>query len=158
MTRLWLLSLGLATCSGLWAQGSHGYVFAGPGGNTASGYTSKTLHIGAGGEKVFSPGIGVGIEVGYLGQNGRFSSGLGLVSPNGYYHFLDRRGKADPFVTAGYTLLFRTDAANLFNYGAGLNYWLSDHLGAKVEFRDHVYGRDSRSMHYWGFRFGVTFR
>ena len=58
------------------------------------------------------------------------------------------------------TLLFREGHANLFNFGAGVNYWLSARWGLKFEFRDHVMREDwSRTtIHYWGVRIGVAIR
>ena len=44
--------------------------------------------------------------------------------------------------------------ANAFNYGGGLNWWIGERVGLKFEIRDQ-YGD---SVHYWGMRFGVTFR
>jgi len=74
------------------------------------------------------------------------------------YHVAHGRHlKADRFVTGGYTLMFRSGHLNLFNFGGGLNYWLSCRLGARIELRDHVYSASSASAHCWGFRFGLAF-
>jgi len=53
--------------------------------------------------------------------------------------------------------MFRSGHLNLFNFGGGLNYWLSCRLGARIELRDHVYSASSASAHCWGFRFGLAF-
>lgn len=135
----------------------NGYVFAAPGGISSSGRTSATLHVGAGGEGVFRSGIGAGAEVGYLGTDSGFRYGVGVLSPNGYFHFAHRR-RLDPYVTGGYTLFFRGEHLNLFNLGGGVNWWFRDRLGVKAEFRDHISAQSSNSTHYWGFRFGLVFR
>jgi hypothetical protein len=118
-----------------------------------------TLQFGVGGEAVLGKGVGVGAEIGALGTRQDFSdSVMGAFSPNGYYHFVHRKNlKADPFVTGGYTLLFRYGHANLFNVGGGLNYWLRRSLGLRMELRDQVQTGDGAAIHWWGFRFGLVF-
>ena len=138
------------------AQHSHGYLFVAPGGISASGHTAMTVHLGAGGEGVLGKGIGIGAELGALGPRESFSDLVGLFSANGYYHF-SRSGKADPFLTGGYSLLFRFEHANLANFGLGMNYWLVRRLGLKVEFRDHI-RTSGATTHYWGIRVGPAFR
>ena len=141
------------------AQHSNGYVFFAPGGVTCCGQTFMTLQFGAGGEVILAKGIGLGAEVCAVGMRQYFSdSVLGVFSPNGYYHFVHGKDlKFDPFVTGGYTLMFRSGHANLFNFGGGLNYWFSNRLGVRLEVRDQVHV-DGSSVHYWGGRIGLAFR
>ncbi len=139
-------------------QSSAGYVFFGPGkvGAGADG----TMNFGAGVDAVIGKGIGVGAELGAISPWDCFTDCvMGMFSPNASYHFLrgaDRR--ADPFVTAGYTLMFRNGRANLFNFGGGANYWFARHIGVRAELRDHVYFNSYGNVHFWGARFGVAFR
>lgn len=152
--------LFLAAFAGnLQAQRSNGYIFFAPGGATCCGYTGMTLHAGVGGEGILGKGIGLGAELGALGVRENFSdSVIGVFSPNGYYHFVHRKETTlDPFVTGGYTLVFRNGHANLFNFGGGVNYWFTSRLGLRMEFRDHVWSEDNANLHYWGFRFGLLF-
>jgi len=152
-SRLILLAFACVAVSA--AQSSNGYVFVAPGGVTCCGSTTTTLHIGGGGEGIIGKGFGVGAEIGALGPTQYLAESIGAFSANGYYHFIHAKDrKLDPFVTGGYTLLFRGGTANAGNFGGGVNYWFSRHFGIRAEFRDHVYSSD----HYWGFRFGVTFR
>jgi hypothetical protein len=118
-----------------------------------------TLQLGVGGEAVLGKGIGVGAEVGAVGTRQYFGdSVVGVFSPNGYYHFVHGKDiKTDPFVTAGYTLIFRSGHANLFNFGGGMNYWFHGRLGGRLEVRDQVHTEGS-GVHYWGIRFGLAFR
>ena len=141
------------------AQPSHGYVFFAPGGVTCCHNSSMTLQFGAGGEAVLGKGLGVGAELGVLGTRQYFGdSAMGVFSPNGYYHFKHaKETKADPFVTGGYTLLFRSGHANLANFGGGINYWLHNRLGARLEVRDQL-NTTGTIGHFWGVRFGLTFR
>lgn len=154
-----VLSL-LGICGTAWCQQSNGYVFFAPGGVTAGSYTSMTLHAGGGGEGVLGKGLGVGAEIGALGPRQDFSEcAVGVFSANGYYHFIRGRArKVDPFITAGYTLVFRSDTANLFNFGGGANYWFSQRLGLRVEARDQVWRNCCGTAHYWGVRLGLAFR
>lgn len=142
------------------AQSSHGYVFVAPGGLSAGSGTQATLHGGGGFEAlVWRRWAGVGAEAGWIGPIQRLGSGLGTLSPNGYFHFGgDRLRGIDPFVTAGYSMFFRRNAESLFNFGGGLNWWFRDDVGLKFEIRDHVDPERFRTDHFWGFRFGVTFR
>lgn len=156
---LWI-ALSLSALPGaVWAQHSHGYLFVAPGGASGGGNTQATFHLGAGGEWLFGKGIGAGAELGALGPTSSFATDvLGVLSVNGYYHFLHSGARFDPFATGGYTLLFRSGHANLGNFGAGMNYWFIPRIGFKTEFRDHVWSQNFGTIHYWGIRFGLNFR
>ena len=156
------LLLLLASPAIAFAQHSHGYIYVAPGAVTASllgarGSTA-TLQIGAGGEAILGKGIGVGAELGALFPRGNIEGSVGIFSLDGYYHFLHGQQKADPFFAAGYTLGFRGERANLFNFGGGVNYWFIPHLGIKAELRDQVWTPSNATVHAWGFRFGLNFR
>ena len=157
-----LLVLTGITLGAAHGQSSNGYFFAAPGGATCCGSTLTTVQLGGGGEFAFGKGVGAGAELSALDvRQSLFALGgntwTGVFSPNGYYHFVhDRSGRFDPFVTAGYTLLFRSGTANLFNFGGGAMFWFSDHLGVRLEFRDHLGGNPT--VNYWGFRFGIALR
>jgi hypothetical protein len=135
-----------------------GYLFAAPGGILSNGGITGTLHFGGGGEFNIYKGLGIGAEIGYLSPTRAMGCGIGVLSLNGLYSFrTDRRSKVVPFVTGGYSLLFRSGYANAFNVGGGLNYWFSDKAGLRFEFRDHI------SPNYWDAhavqaRIGITFR
>jgi hypothetical protein len=159
--RIGVFCLSLAICAGnVYAQRSNGYVFFAPGGVSCCGYTAMTLQAGVGGEAVLGKGVGIGAELSALGTREDFADAvMGVFSPNGYYHFVHRKeAKLDPFITGGYTLMFRYGHINAFNFGGGANYWLARHLGLRVEFRDHVDRvGGSGAIHYWGGRVGVVF-
>ncbi|HUA58414.1 MAG TPA: hypothetical protein VML19_06645 [Verrucomicrobiae bacterium] len=140
------------------AQPSNGYVFFAPGGETCCGATYMTLQLGVGGEAVLKKGIGVGAEIAALAYRQDFAGTVvGVFSPNGYYHFLHGDNvKVDPFVTGGYSLLFRTGHANYANFGGGGTYWFHPRLGARLEFRDQI-NTLGTIQHFWGVRFGLAF-
>lgn len=158
--RLLLLLLGVPALA--LAQRSHGYLFVAPGAISArllgtSGSTAA-LHMGAGGEGILGKGIGIGGELGALLPANEVANAVGLVSIDGYYHFVHGHEKFDPFVTGGYTLGFRSATVNLFNIGGGMNYWLISRLGFKVELRDHIWTPSDATVHAWGVRLGLAFR
>ncbi len=154
-----ILLLAAALTPAAWGQKarSHGYWFVAPGAASAHGFSDFTIHAGGGGEYALPKGFGAGAEIGALGATANYTdSVMGVASANGYYHFItDRRERLDPFVTAGYSLLFRSDTANAFNYGVGLNYWFRPSYAARVEFRDHYWS--GPGVHFWGIRVGLSF-
>jgi hypothetical protein len=115
--------------------------------------------------KLLNPGFGLDIfayrglagslDLGYVGYYNNFrEAGFGLFSPNVSYHFL-RSGRLVPFVTGGYSLAFRSGTASMGNYGGGITYWCSSHLGVRVEGRGY---RDSNGYDMGGLRVGISFR
>ena len=138
-----------------------GYGFFGVGAATWEGESEGTWHVGGGGEALFRDAFGVGAEMGYLSWLEEGSDGLGVLSVNGSYHFNGgtsaRRWR--PFLTGGYTLGFDGETSeNLFNLGGGVDFWMKPRVGLRLEFRDHVWMESDETIHFWGFRIGVTFR
>jgi opacity protein-like surface antigen len=152
-----LISLqGIAFAQDKSESRGHGYLFA------ATGFVGPNgpaiLHFGGGGEALVYKGVGVGAELGYIASPQNFGEfGLGALSVNGSYHFQPKQ-KLDPFVTGGYTLFIREGAANLFNVGGGVNYWIKDGMALRLEFRDHVSPGYGTAAHFLNFRIGLTFR
>ena len=136
-----------------------GYLFAAPSAFVCSGCNSSgAIHFGGGGQFNLYKGLGAGADIGYLTSYRNFESGVGLFSLNGLYSFsTDRRAKVVPFVTAGYSMLFRSGHVNGFNFGGGLNYWFSDKIGLRAEFRDHIHP-DYTDAHLIQGRIGISFR
>ncbi len=118
---------------------------------------AELLTVGGGGEGLLYKGLGINADLGYQFPRTEFSSGIGLASLNGCYHFVNREepAKLVPFATAGYALAFRGGHANLFNYGGGINYWFTQHVGFRGEIRDY---RAQRGQWALAFRFGLAFR
>ena len=152
------LSIALVACflPAASAQRSHGYAFVAPGGITNTDLDGPTLHIGGGAELVLPGGVGLGGEIGVLSPSGEVFESLGVASANAYYHF-GSRGRIDPYVTGGYSLLFRSAHDNGGNFGFGVNLWLFRSLGLKLEFRDHVVSSGGATSHWWGGRIGLNF-
>ncbi len=95
------------------------------------------FHMGGGGEGKLVGGLGVTADLGYLFSREGFSGGIGLFSPGLIYHF-NRDSRTTPFLTGGYTLLFRDGVANLGFGGGGVDHWFKERLGLRFEFRLHV--------------------
>lgn len=131
------------------AQSSNGYLFFGGGGILSTDPKSGGLvHIGAGGDVLAAKGLGVNAEIGGLygwvyGAGGYFSFAPGLS-----FHFSHgKKGKVDPFLTGGYTLLSTSKAhGNLVHLGVGLTVWGRGRAGFRVEFRDQI-GSTSDFLH-----------
>ncbi|MEK6409013.1 MAG: outer membrane beta-barrel protein [Acidobacteriota bacterium] len=143
------------------AQGSNpprgwGYGFGGVGGASGSGSSTAFFSVGAGGEGLVYKGLGLGAEVGYIAPFRSAGDGIGILSPDVSYHFSNGSSKLVPFVTGGYSLAFRNGTSSGGNFGGGVQYWMKDHLGLRVEFRDHVFSSDS--PHFFQFRVGLSFR
>ncbi len=154
MRRLtWMLLIVILVPAPGFAQRPEGYAYFAPG---ATNYSGTTLQAGGGFGGPIYKGLGAGLELGYLAPAERLSSGFGIFSANGSYHFLreSSSSKLIPFVTGGYSLGFREGTANGFNFGGGVNYWLRDRAGLRFEVRDHVF----ESTHFYGFRVGFAFR
>jgi hypothetical protein len=136
----------------------YGYLFGAPGVISPGG--SSLVHFGGGGEGKLAKGVWFGGELGYLSPPSHWSEGIGAGSVNGAYHFIRQRRnvKLDPFVTAGYTLLFRGGVANFGNFGGGLNYWISRRAGLRLEFRDQLGSPCGCTQHLVGFRVGLALR
>ncbi|HEV2444621.1 MAG TPA: hypothetical protein VGS58_01810 [Candidatus Sulfopaludibacter sp.] len=152
-----LAILMLVAAASAVAQTSSGYIFFAPGGATANGYTSTTLHAGGGADIHLVKGIGFNAELGALAPKDDLYSTVGIFSLGGTYRF--RRGeniRLEPFAAGGYSLMFRESHANLYYFGGGVTCWAARRVGVRVEFRDHVW--PGEPVHFWGFRFGVAFR
>lgn len=148
-----LLLVGVSAAA---AQSSSGYVFFAPGGATSHGYTSAMLNAGGGVDAHLTHGVGANIELSALWPDNSPSSVVGLVSLGPTYRIpLRHEKRIEPFVAAGYTLLFRSGHANLGYFGGGINYWAWKRAGFRLEFRDHIH---SGPVQYWLFRFGFAFR
>jgi len=144
--------------SSVFAQDEHygqGFVFFSP--TVISHGEGSVAHFGGGGEALFKQ-VGVGGEIGYLTPWRYFSDGVGLFSANGSFH-VPNISKVHPFVTAGYSLVFREGSANGFNFGGGVDYAMRERTGLRLEVRDNVFSNfGSENVHMIGFRVGFTFR
>jgi hypothetical protein len=151
-----IFGIGLMlTASAVFAQSENhagqGYMFFAPG--VSNGGGGSFLHFGGGGEALVK-NVGLGGEIGYATPWSSFADGLGIMSLNGSYNFGNRR--VTPFATGGYSLFFRSGTASGFNFGGGINYWLTNRTGLRFEVRDNVL--PSGDAHLVGFRVGVSFR
>ena len=120
-----------------------------------SGRWSNTFHVAGGGEGIVAGRVGVGGEVGFFQR-------VITASGNATFHFTPPSSqKSGAFVTGGYTRFGVGDGEGGFhawNVGAGAHFWLSDHAGLRLEFRDHIRPDSRGTRQYWSARAGVVVR
>ncbi len=156
-TKMIILLLTMSAAAA--AQAVNGYAFVAPGGATCCGHTVMSLHFGGGVDAPIWKGLGPTAEIGALGPRTNFGEGVfGVFSPGATYYFRSgKEQKLQPFVSGGYSLIFRSGHDNLGFVGAGVNYWIWKTAALRLEFRDHIHGGYS-ATHFWGFRIGFAFR
>lgn len=111
------------------------------------------MHFGVGGEGLVAEGFGLGVELGYLSDfNGE---GIGVLSPGVLYAF-NRKKDTVPFITGGYSLFFRSATASGVFFGGGVNKWIGERWGVRIEGRDQVYVAEN--VHFLEARFAFIFR
>ena len=111
------------------------------------------MHFGVGGEATLLGGFGPAVEIGYASTFDGW--GLGVFSP-GFVYAFNRDRATVPFVTGGYTLLFKQSTAPGFFFGGGINHWIGDRWGIRIEGRDQVWY--DYEVHMLEVRFAVVFR
>jgi hypothetical protein len=158
-----VLMLGLVMCAGADvgtadAQGL-GYGIVGPAGFSGFfGSSASAVHASGGGEVLVGGRGGAAAELGVLGNS---SSALVVFSANGVLHFSTGRGRrgSSPYVTSGYTHMASGEGSfSAWNVGGGIDVWMQDRIGLRVEFRDHVRPDFRGTVQYWTIRAGVCFR
>ena len=149
----------LLPCASM-AQYTREYVFVAPARDTVSTGTSSAYGAGLGVERMIQKWFGAGAELGgVVPGRGKANQASGSFSFNGYAHPL-LNSKWDPYVTGGYSFLFRDFASNGFNMGAGLNYWYSDNRAFMLEIHELAGNKDPAfpEHRYLEFRIGLSFR
>jgi len=101
---------------------------------------TATIHVGVGEEFIWSNGLGLGADAGYISSTTQFAKGLWLLTAGPIYEF--RTGSHyKPYVRGGVTLAFGQGALPLMHVGGGLNRWFNERWGLKFEVRDHLHPR-----------------
>jgi outer membrane protein with beta-barrel domain len=130
-------------------------------------HARSTFHAGGGGEVFLYKGLGFGAEADYAhGSALGWANSMWIGSGNLTYHFgrKAKRGKADPFVALGPSGFFPASEGRgtvAVNLGAGVNIWLRQHTGLRLEVRNFVNAGSAANgwpRHVIAVRFGVTFR
>ena len=125
-------------------HGLQGYLFVGIGLQSPRREFVSIEHYGAGGEYLFSRGLGIGGEVGYLALFDDWWSGMLVLSANGSYHFARNRSFS-PFLIGGYSFCYRYGTLNAMQYGVGFNYWYRETSAVRLELRHMVSLGDART-------------
>ncbi len=117
-----------------------GYGYAGFGGSSAG----TAFHVGGGGEILLASGFGLGAEAARFGATSRFANNsVTVISAGLSYHFGARHlsRKLVPFMTGGLSLANSRSGGG--NFGGGVQYWVHERVGLRLEFREHIFSSDS---------------
>ena len=144
-----------------------GYVFVAPGRDSA-GWKKTTVHTGAGGHLIVYKGLGMNVETGFLFHPGNSEARTTLTSFGASYHLLNEKSprKIVPFVATGYSYAANNTMLNMqmLNFGGGVDYWLREELGLRLEVRAHFSPKaypdgtlfPGAPVHFLGYRIGVV--
>jgi len=125
------------------------------------------VHVGGGGEVNLYHGLGLGGELGYAHWSSGASGSAWIPSVDLLMHLRANKPRSlvDPFLSGGPSAYiptqYGTRGSPAFNFGGGVNLWLSKHAALRCEFRDYVAANSGNlqpGQNYASFRFGVTFR
>jgi hypothetical protein len=111
--------------------------------------------MGGGGEGLVAGGFGVGAELGYLAFMEAAGQGIGVMSPGVIYNF-SRGKRTQPFVAGGYSLFFRSGTAHALYFGGGVNHWIGDRWGIRIEGRNQLWPSCRENL--LEGRFAIVFR
>ncbi len=113
-----------------------------------------------GGEGFIYRGLAFGGEGGWAWINRDLKAGAGLVSLNFAYHFkgLRRSGGLVPFVSGGYSMVFRDAHVSGLNVGGGATWWAARRAGLRFEGRLYHFNTGPLGASVFLFRLGVAFR
>jgi hypothetical protein len=139
--------------------------------NGAYGLSSGSTFVvhggGGGGEVNLYHGLGLGGELGYAHWSSGASGSAWIPSVDLLMHLRANKPRSlvDPFLSGGPSAYiptqYGTRGSPAFNFGGGVNLWLSKHAALRCEFRDYVAANSGNlqpGQNYASFRFGVTFR
>jgi hypothetical protein len=158
--RLSALVIFTMVASAASAQSLEGYVTCGTGRWVHSSGNSGSLMVAAGGgEWLPTRHLGIAGEGGMLTSvSGDVAASLG-VDARLHFRGASPPGEWAPYAFAGYSpLRFFELSDQGVQFGAGIDYRLSDRRALRLELRDIVRHSGTLTSHYWTARVGVTFR
>ena len=136
------------------------HIFGSRGSTTHKGINTPTIHFGAAliGFPDYDDG-GFILEVGYHGPENDLSDGTGILNWGYQYHWRQHRlsPKVIPFITVGYSQFFGNKVQARLHVGTGIQSWINDQVGVRIELRDYIDPTRSQGGHAWGWRAGMTF-
>lgn len=135
----------------------NGFFFVAPGVRNDTG--SSTFGVGGGAEYYVYKGVGFGLDLGAI--NTASTTGVrhwtAMMSLNAIYNFnINDKSKVSPFIIGGASIA-GFDVPGGVNFGGGIQYWFHEHIGLRVEFRDHIF-IGMNDHHYPQGRIGIAFR
>jgi len=142
-------------------------LFAGAGGFTSREGGAGAWQVGGGVDVPVAPSASIGGDVGLVGPTGdgversSYASvgNVFLISFNGAYHFTHHDAQqARPFVTGGVEVITANrEASGGLNVGGGIDWWLRERRGVRVEVRDQLLA-EFGATHLVTVRVGLIFR
>jgi hypothetical protein len=155
-----LVGVGVTTAVASAQTTAVGYGFVSPAFVTYEGESLAIFQAGGGGEARLGERVGIGVDLGFAAPWEELSDTAGTLSGNGTFYVkgTNRSRKTHPFVTGGYTMLFRDGFVNGVNVGVGVDRWMTDRVGMRFEFRDHIMMEEGESFHFWGPRISIVWR
>jgi hypothetical protein len=163
IVRTLLCAAALLPVSGMFAQHTLGYGFAGvttlPGRQVYTFWHGNYFHPGIGGEAGIGRWLTLGGEVGGLISTESLQRNAAVLSAGPAFHLLPRgTTRIDPFVTGGLSVLVSRGAGGMLHYGGGVNYWFRPRLAFRFEVRDHLWAPEGDYVHFTSIRAGISFR
>jgi hypothetical protein len=134
------------------------YGIAGPAGVSGFFRSSRAVHAAGGADVLAAGPVGVSGELGAFANT---SSVLWVTSVNAVVALASTgaAARAVPFVTGGYSRFSSGEESfNAWNIGGGINAWVSERVGLRADFRDHVRPDSRGTVQYWTIRAGAVLR
>ena len=156
----WVVFAGVSQAQELSLKRTMGFLFIAPGGVTGGRDFGATVHVGGGVDVRIYKGLTVEADLGIVGGGDK----LGIFSSGVSYRFLNatQNRRLVPYLTAGYTGALTTiesgGGENWFNFGGGVDYWIGQRKGVRLEFRDQVDPNHSQLWHFLEGRVGFVWR
>lgn len=125
---------------------------------SGTGGTQSAYGGGVGLEVLLASHFGAGGDIEGLKPTQTGAQAVGIASGNLFLHFTNAvlaDKKFDPYVAAGYSVIFRDFGANAGSAGFGFNYWFSENKALFVMGRA-IFG--AQSTKFFEVRVGMTFR
>ena len=120
-----------------------------------------SYEIGGGFEGYLHKGFGLGVDAGslYIDDPYALKRWTYLLCVYGTYDFQRTAAqKLSPFLVAGVSLAPQFDVGGGYHFGGGVKYWFGEHLGLRLEFRDHGRVGALHIYHDVQGRIGIMFR
>ena len=124
-----------------------------------SRWNGTFIYGGGGVEFRLGNKFAMGGEGGVLSKTG-YTTGIAAFTPAVHFLAKDSKSKIDPFVNFGISILMNTGSVStpMVHLGGGMNYSLGKRIGARFEYRHHVWSPEADEwVQLAAFRAGIVF-